>query len=213
MATLPKSTKRRTYDAAFRAEALRLASESRSTQAAARALNTNPKLLYKWQQAVQTPAAVAVGANMDPATAAELRQLRADNRRQAQELEILKKPLPSECSSRIIADQRPMSRYSFINQHCTSYHVRRLCQVLSVAPSRYYAWQQRQQQALGPQEPGWEVALDQTFEAHKKRNGTRQLCVALPRSILITTITSVCIPALAISCLISLTIKFFNQQR
>ncbi|WP_375438265.1 transposase [uncultured Hymenobacter sp.] len=86
MATPSKPTKRHTYDAAFRAEALRLASESRSTQAAARAL-INPKLLYKWQQAVQTPAAAA-SASLDPATAAELRQLRAVNRRQAQELEI-----------------------------------------------------------------------------------------------------------------------------
>ena len=44
----PQPTKRRRYDAAYRAEALRLAGESRSTQAAARALNINPKLLYKW---------------------------------------------------------------------------------------------------------------------------------------------------------------------
>jgi len=44
----PAPIKRRRYDAAFRTEALRLAGESRSTQAAARALNINPKLLYKW---------------------------------------------------------------------------------------------------------------------------------------------------------------------
>ena len=85
--------KRRRYDAAFRAEALRLASESRSTQAAARALNINPKLLYKWQKEVLTPVAAALGAQLDPATAAELRHLRAANRRQAQELEILKKAI------------------------------------------------------------------------------------------------------------------------
>ena len=93
MATSPKPTKRRTYDPAFRAEALQLASESRSTQAAARALNINPKLLYKWQQAAQTPVAAATTASLDPAMAAELRQLRATNRRQAQELEILKKAI------------------------------------------------------------------------------------------------------------------------
>ena len=87
--------KRRRYDAAFRAEALRFASESRSTQAAARALNITPKLLYKWQKEVLTPVAAALGAQLDPATAAELRHLRAANRRQAQELEMLKKPLPS----------------------------------------------------------------------------------------------------------------------
>jgi len=52
MPATSKLTIRRKYDAAFRAEALRLASESRSTQAAARALNINPKLLYKRQKEV-----------------------------------------------------------------------------------------------------------------------------------------------------------------
>jgi len=89
----PQPAKRRRYDAAFRAEALRLASESRSTQAAARALNIDPKRLYKWQKEALTPMAAARGAELDPAAAAELRQLRAVNRRQAQELEILKKAI------------------------------------------------------------------------------------------------------------------------
>ena len=47
MSIPPHSPQRRKYDAAFRAEALRLAGDSSSTQAAARALNINPKLLYK----------------------------------------------------------------------------------------------------------------------------------------------------------------------
>jgi transposase len=67
------------YDAAFRAEALRLASESRSTLAAARALNLDPKQLYAWQKAAQLPL---------PAEAAEVRALRVANKRLAQELEI-----------------------------------------------------------------------------------------------------------------------------
>jgi len=46
-------TKRPNYDAAFRAEALRLANESRSTLAAARALNIDTKRIYAWQKAVQ----------------------------------------------------------------------------------------------------------------------------------------------------------------
>ena len=83
--------KRRKYDAAFRAEALRLAAQSRSAQAAARALNIDPKRIYPWQKAAQTPVAAALRGALDPATAAELRQLRALARRQAQELEILKK--------------------------------------------------------------------------------------------------------------------------
>ena len=87
-----KPDKRRTYDAAFRAEALRLAEQSRSTQAAAR-LNIDPKRICQWQKAAQTSVAAALGAALDPATAAELRQLRALARRQAQELDILKKAI------------------------------------------------------------------------------------------------------------------------
>ena len=96
----PPPAKRRRYDAAFRAEALRLASESRWTQAAARALNIDPKRIDKWQKEALTPVAAARGAEFDPATAAELRQLRAANRRQAQELEILKKPSSVACYKR-----------------------------------------------------------------------------------------------------------------
>lgn len=48
----PQPIQRRRYDAALRAEALRLAGESRSTQAAARALSINVKLLYKWHSAI-----------------------------------------------------------------------------------------------------------------------------------------------------------------
>ena len=93
MKGLSKPDKRRTYDAAFRAEALRLAEQSRSTQAAARALNIDPKRIYQWQKAAQTPVAAALGPALDPGTAAELRQLRALARRQAQELDILKKAI------------------------------------------------------------------------------------------------------------------------
>ncbi|ALW87111.1 hypothetical protein AUC43_19745 [Hymenobacter sedentarius] len=91
MKDTPKPDKRRKCDAAFRAEALRLAEQSRSAQAAARALSIAPKCIYQWQNAAQTPVAAALGATLDPDTAAELPQLRA--RRQAQELAILKKAI------------------------------------------------------------------------------------------------------------------------
>ncbi|RZK31281.1 MAG: hypothetical protein EOO63_04575 [Hymenobacter sp.] len=51
----PTPSKRPRSDAAFRAEALRLASQSRSTPPAARALNIAPKRRYAWQQAAQPP--------------------------------------------------------------------------------------------------------------------------------------------------------------
>ena len=66
---------------------MRLARESRSAQAAARALNIRPELLYQWQRAAQAPLPA------DPAEAAEVRALRTANKRLAQELAILKKAI------------------------------------------------------------------------------------------------------------------------
>ncbi|WP_310395367.1 transposase [Hymenobacter sp.] len=77
------------YDEAFKAEALRLASESRSTQAAARQLGISPKLLYRWQQAQLVAEVGSVEVARDP----EVRALRVANKRLAQELDMLKKAL------------------------------------------------------------------------------------------------------------------------
>ena len=60
MKETPTPGKRRKYDAVFRAEALRLAAQSRSTHAAARALT--PERLYRWQKEAQTPMAASLGA-------------------------------------------------------------------------------------------------------------------------------------------------------
>ena len=64
----PQPAKRRRYDAAFRAEALHLAAQSRSTQAAARPLNIDPERINQWQKATQTPMAAALGKALDPRT-------------------------------------------------------------------------------------------------------------------------------------------------
>ena len=75
-------TKRPRYDAAYRAETLRLASESRSTLAAARALDIDANRIFAWQEATQRllPA--------DPAEVAEVRGLRAAHKRLAHKLDI-----------------------------------------------------------------------------------------------------------------------------
>ena len=81
--------KRRKYDDAFKAEALRLAADSRSTQAAAQQLGISPKLLYRWQQAQLVAEVGSVEVARDP----EVRALRALLKRAEQELDILKKAL------------------------------------------------------------------------------------------------------------------------
>lgn len=74
---------------AFNAEALRLASESRSTQAAPQQLGINPKLLYRWQEAKL----VAEVGSVEVARGPELCQLRAQLKWAEQELDMLKKAL------------------------------------------------------------------------------------------------------------------------
>jgi len=81
--------KRRKYDESVKAEALRLASKSHSTQAAARQLGISAKLLYRWQQAQLVAEVGSVEVARDP----EVRALRARLKRAEQELDILKKAL------------------------------------------------------------------------------------------------------------------------
>ena len=85
----PTPDKRRKYDDAFKTEALRLAAESRSAQAAAQQLGISPKLLYRWQEAKLVAEVGSVEVARDP----EVRQLRAQLKRAEQELDILKKAL------------------------------------------------------------------------------------------------------------------------
>ena len=88
--------KRRKYDDAFKVEALRLASESRSTQTAAQQLGISPKVLYRWQQAQLVAELGSVEVARDP----EVRALRARLKRAEQELDMLKKPWSSSASRR-----------------------------------------------------------------------------------------------------------------
>ena len=90
---------------------------------AARTLNLNLRLLYRWQKEALTPVAAARGA--------ERRQLRALARRQAQELDILRN------HRYLLRDRDPMRRYCFIEAQRENCPVRRLCQVLGVPASGY----------------------------------------------------------------------------
>lgn len=99
----PTPDKRRKYDEAFKAEALRLASESCSKQAAAQQLGISPKLFYRWQQAQLVAEVGSEEVARDP----EVRALRARLKRAEQELDMLKKALVSNCLTRSIAQPTP----------------------------------------------------------------------------------------------------------
>ena len=68
-----------------------------------------------------------------------------------------------------------MSVYKHIARQRRQVPVRQLCQVLRVAPSANYAWQQHAQApAL---EPAWQLAVQQAFTRYGRRYGTRRLRV------------------------------------
>ncbi|SMB99711.1 transposase IS3/IS911 family protein [Hymenobacter roseosalivarius DSM 11622] len=155
--------KRRTYDEAFKAEALRLASESRSTQAAARQLGISPKLLYRWQQAQVVAEVGSVEAGARPGGPGPARPPQAGRARAGYFKKSLGHLRPAD----------PVSAYQHIAQRAGQVPVRQLCQVLRVTPAAYYAWQRRQQ--VPAVEPAWQVAVREAFVYHSQRYGTRRL--------------------------------------
>lgn len=65
-----------------------------------------------------------------------------------------------------------MSTYRFIRTQASCYPVRRLCHVLGLAPSAYYAWLSRPAPLAAPT---WEQAAVTAFAQHQRRYGTRRL--------------------------------------
>ena len=75
-----------------------------------------------------------------------------------------------------------MSAYQFIATQTVFYPVNRLCHVLAVATSSYYAWQKSlavlaadTATATTAKYETWEQALTRIFAAHKGRYGARRL--------------------------------------
>lgn len=66
-----------------------------------------------------------------------------------------------------------MSVYHHIAQRATEHPVRRLCVLLGVSASAYYAWQIRHAQPVAV--PAVEAAVIEPFHAHAGRYGTRRL--------------------------------------
>ena len=132
--------KRRKYDEAYKAGALRRASESRSTQAAARGLGIRPQLLYRWQQAQPVAEVGGVGGARDP----EVRALRARPTRAESGARHVKRSLGH------LRPTDPVSMHEHIARPRKQLPVRQLCQALrgvARGPERllYLTWQHRTQ--------------------------------------------------------------------
>ena len=172
----PQPNKRRRDDAAFRGEALRLASEIRSIQA------HRPRPEYRPQTNLQVvkrsayPRGNCPWGRTGPRHGGRVAPVAGCQPAAGAGVGNCKK---SHCH--LLADRHAMSRYRFIEAQCAHYSVRLLCQVLDVPASGYYAWHQVNQQQVNEEPSAWEEALVKVFGRHHQRYGTRRLQVALRR--------------------------------
>ncbi|WP_134020774.1 IS3 family transposase [Modicisalibacter xianhensis] len=122
---------RQRYTEEFKIEAVKQVTERGHpvAEVAAR-LGVSGYSLYQWIKRYARP---AEHRQQDDNLQAENRRLKAELKRVSEERDIPKK------GHRVLR-QRVRLRYAFIHDHADQYPVRRLCRMMAVHPSGYYAW-------------------------------------------------------------------------
>ncbi|MEN3033303.1 IS3 family transposase, partial [Chromobacterium amazonense] len=116
-------------------------------------LGVSTHSLYQWLKRYDPKRTQSAAATDQQA---EIRRLKAELKRVTEERDIPKK-------GRRILCQGVRVRYAFIRAHAQQFPIRRLCRVMSVHPSGYYAWisaphsnrAQEDQRLLGPIKQAW----------------------------------------------------------
>ncbi|QPF72619.1 IS3 family transposase [Roseateles sp. DAIF2] len=126
------------YPEEFKIEAVKQITERghRVADVSAR-IGVSQHSLYKWIKVYSAPGAER---QAQVSQAEELRRLKAELRRVTEERDIPKK-------GRRVLCQTVRVRYAFIKAHEAQYSVRRMCKVMQVHPSGYYAWRAEPQSA------------------------------------------------------------------
>ncbi|WP_089715193.1 IS3 family transposase [Halomonas daqiaonensis] len=172
MARQPASMKktRTRYSQDYKAEALALADRV-GISAAARELGLQPSQLYQWRTKAQQRQSTS---EREQALADENARLKRQLAEKSEELEIGKK-------SRGVLCQEPEVKYAFIHQHRQAFSIQRMCRVIGVARSGYYAWRQRGGEP--PLRRRQQAALDQqvaqAYQRRKGRSGAPRLALDL----------------------------------
>jgi transposase/putative transposase len=129
---------RKKFTPEFKREAVQLLERgSRPASELARELGVRRNQLYKWQREFQARGAGAFpgsGARKERTT--EITRLKRELAHVTEERDILKK-------SGSVLRQGCMVKYGFIQTHQQEFRLTRMCRVLQVSRSGYYAWQRR----------------------------------------------------------------------
>ncbi|WP_269078036.1 IS3 family transposase [Alicyclobacillus acidoterrestris] len=126
------------YDKEFKLHAVKLALESgKPASQVARELGVSQKTLYGWMTKYkEDPSTPFVGSGNLKAEAKALRDLEREIRELREENANLKK-------SDAHLHQRPEVRYQFIHRYRSKFPVQKMCKILGVSRSGYYAWLRR----------------------------------------------------------------------
>ncbi|MCY4371801.1 MAG: IS3 family transposase [bacterium] len=159
---MPKT--RRPYPAEFRAEMVRLVRAGRTPGGLSREFEPSDQTIRNWVNQADIDEGRREG--LTTAEREELRRLRRENRILREEKEILGKS-----SGLVRRGDRidPQAAFGFVKANQASHSVRRMCSLLGVSPSGYYAW-------LGRSPSAREVAdralRDRIVDIHSRSRGT-----------------------------------------
>ncbi|NHQ84861.1 IS3 family transposase [Iodobacter sp. HSC-16F04] len=130
--------KSKRYTEEFKIEAVKQVTERNYPVAeVAERLGVSGHSIYSWIKRYANPVPVSAHTDLQQD---EIRQLKAELRRVTEERDIPKK-------GRRVLCQAVRVKYAFIREHQAVHPVRRLCRMMQVHPSGYYAWL-RQPQSL-----------------------------------------------------------------
>jgi putative transposase len=165
---------RRQHTPEFRTQALALA-EKIGVAAAARDLDLHDSQIYDWRSKAQTE---LLKSDLEKQQADEIAQLRRQLKDKDEEVEILKKLQRISLKS---CPDSAIAKYQFVEGFCRHYSITRLCQVLNVSRSGFYAWRDRC--VSGCTRQATQAVLDalvlDAFDVRKGRSGSPGLTLDL----------------------------------
>ncbi|WP_154674922.1 IS3 family transposase [Desnuesiella massiliensis] len=129
------------YSAEFKLEAVkRIERTKEPVSKVAADLGIKPTTLQGWVKKYKqsTNAPFPGSGNLSPEDE-KLRKLERENRELKEEIEILKK------AGSFLRQEPKVKRFEFIKANCNKYRIAKLCEVLCVSRSSYYAWDKRPQ--------------------------------------------------------------------
>ncbi|REL25696.1 IS3 family transposase [Thalassotalea euphylliae] len=158
--------KNKTYTTEFKQEAVALVTEQGYTVSqAAASLGITTKLIYNWKAKLEQQQA---GNALSEGERAELKRLRKEVKELKVEKENLKK------GKRLLCERNEV-KYEFVKANSQAHDVRKMCAVMQVSRSAYYAWLKRPAKLITAEELHLYRRAKALFKRSRESLGYREL--------------------------------------